>query len=55
MVARNFFLLLLNNSRQDQAAVAEQNLHSFFAISVYLGERGGDIWIYGYMAIGEHV
>ena len=34
MVARIVFLLLLNNSRQDQAAVALQNLHSFFAISV---------------------
>ena len=34
MVARNFFLLLLNNSRQHQAAVAYQNLHSCFAISV---------------------
>ena len=31
VVARNFFLLLLNNSRQDQADLALQHLHSFFA------------------------
>ena len=31
MVARSYFLLLLNNSRQDQADLALQYLHSFFA------------------------
>ena len=35
MVARKFFLLLINNSRQDQAAVAQQNSHSSLAISVF--------------------